>query len=243
LGQDYWSPENPDGTPPHSMYQGDAGTEEAYVQGSWFAQHLFIKDARDKNNAYKPMCVGDVQRTVLVKESIPKVHQIYEPIVTFELAQSLVDDLEPEGLCMGAAAQGNIEVDYAESLFTVDQLYQLCSVCGMLETGGSNAADREGWVTSDGGKGCIHPPKEEKPRSGEDICNERHMFEDADSKCGAIFDKTDDILKNWYDSCLAEMCNTGDADGVHEETVNVIELIHDITDAEEAAVDIEYADA
>merc|ERR1712039_650036 len=139
---------------------------------------------------------------------------------------------------MGPTGSKNAaEVDYTESLFTVEQLYQLCSACGMLSDGGSNRADTEGWVVTNGAKGCIHPPKEIKEQSGEAICTERHMLQDADNQCN-VFDKTDNIQAFWYDSCLAEMCNTGDSAGVHE----VVAAIHDMVDADDYGVDMEYAD-
>merc|ERR1712137_466740 len=75
------------------------------------------------------------------------------------------------------------EVGYEHSIFTVAQLYQLCSVCGMLEDGGSNRADHNGWVVTDGAKGCIHPPAESKARSGAEICEENHMLDAATTEC------------------------------------------------------------
>lgn len=238
LGQNMWSPDNPEGKQPHSKYQGDEESDDAYVQGTWFAQPLFIKDGRDKNNAHKPMCVGDVERNILVKASVPKVHQIYEPVVTLELAHDLVQNLQPDGVCMGPNAQSNVEVGYEHSIFTVAQLYQLCSVCGMLEDGGSNRADPNGWVVTDGAKGCIHPPAESKPRSGADICEENHMLATATTECSKALnpDSESEHERFWFDSCLAECCNAGDSAAVHE----LVSAVHEEVETEFSNIENEY---
>merc|ERR1712113_1278663 len=145
------------------------------------------------------------------------------------------------GLCMGneGGNQKNApEVPYEESLFTVAQLYQLCSVCGMLDNGGANAADKEGWVVSNGAKGCIHPDvSSQKEVLGVEICTERHLLPEAEAKCSEDFNKDgDDTQKNWYDSCLAETCNSGDADGVHA----VVAAIKAEVDAGQVMVEEEF---
>merc|ERR1712232_29515 len=90
-------------------------------------------DGRDRHNTFKPMCVGDSLRSVMIKASVPHVHGIYEPVVTIEMANDLVQNLESEGFCMGPdGAAASHDVSYSESLFSVPELYQLCTVCNML---------------------------------------------------------------------------------------------------------------
>jgi len=253
--------------PGHSSRQGSSPVVGNYTKGSWFAQQLFLPEGQsDKcegNNIrdcglWNPTCVGDRNRSVLIKASVPSQALIYEPIITIELTKRLVDDLEESSpstpwLCMGPDHQGDEktsgghDVSYAESIFTVAQLYQLCSVCDMNEAGApgtQNAVDVDSWVSSNGLAGCIHPDPLEKFVTGKEVCAAISAYElaAATAACTPIFANE----PFWFDSCLAEFCNTDDdPTGVHAEaqdTASNLKHLMEIEAAELDAVNNEFAD-
>jgi len=253
--------------PGHSSKQTDEVGE--YTKGSWFAQQLFIPEDHDsckngqteKCGLWNPTCVGDRNRSVLIKASVPFTASIYEPIVTIELTQRLVEDLEeasPETpwLCMGPEHQDKKslsrtghDLSYAESLFTVAQLYDLCYRCAMLEgTGATNAMDLDGWVSSNGFQGCIHPDTSDKAVTGLEVCTSMGTYElsAATAACTPLFKTSEVDQPFWFDSCLAEFCNTDtDATGVHAEaldTASNIKWLMEIEEAEKNSVNDEFAD-
>jgi hypothetical protein len=253
--------------PGHSSRQGSLPVAGDYTKGSWFAQQLFMPEGKDSCvddniqdcGLWNPTCVGDRNRSLLIKASVPSQALIYEPIITIELTQRLVDDLEESSpdtpwLCMGPEHQQDVkttgsgrDINYEDSIFTVAQLYQLCFVCDMNVAGApgtQNAVDVDSWVSSNGLAGCIHPDPVDKFVTGSEVCAAISDLElaAATAACTPIFQ--DEPF--WFDSCLAEFCNTDDdRTGVHAEAKNTASNLKHLMEIEAAELDSvneEFAD-
>lgn len=164
---------------------------------------------------------------------------VYEPVVMVEVSNNL--QLDDGGLCnVPKEMQGKPTTEPAlsasESIFPVDDLFELCGVCGMLEQGEasgdytqfkSNTADADGW------SGCnpAHPDNT-PPKSSEEICT-KQTEEKADDRLqeGDLFwwgqqkCKRFDATSEWLESCIAEFCVS--------EMSDVADMIMDIIDEEE----------
>jgi len=233
-----WEELGDDTTGESKNVHGDV--ENQLQKGKWWAQQMSLQhDNNDKSRSFKPMCVGDSHRQVMIKASVPHVFGIYEPVVTIEMANDLVKNLESEGLCMGPdGASKSPDVSYSESLFSVPELYQLCTVCNMLTedaAGTTNRADGDGWESTPEALGCIHPPKTDKIVSGQEVCEGRGLLDDAKDYCGQLGLPEDmpEEMSGWHDSCLAEYCNAAnEVLGVHaeaeESASNLVNILNDI---------------
>jgi len=221
------------------------------VEDEWLLRQNSMSLYSDLKNSYKPMCVGDQDRRVMVKASVPKVNKIYEPVTSIYMDNEIVDALEGEGLCMGKDAAttptasgppdpilANSDLTYEESIFSVSELYQLCSVCAMMQNTSAaqtNGIDLDGWKTSAEAYGCIHPNTTVKSVTGTQICESVGNLSGAQLACAAI-DEED--FPGWHDSCLAEFClASGSAPGVHVEGQDAVNHVIDVlvTSAQEAA--------
>lgn len=238
-----WSTLGDDATGLSENVLEDQDLENQKQTGKWWAQQMaLLSNNKDREKAFKPMCVGNSDRSVLIRANVPYVKGIYEPVVTIELENDIVNNLEEDGLCMGKAAaekDGIVDVSYAESLFSVPELFQLCQVCNMLgeeDAGHAHRNDLDGWQSTAGAQGCIHPPKHMKHSSGEDICISVGDLQAATQYCdemGLGKEALGEDLGGWHDSCLAEFCNADDdVTGVHQEAkdsmTNLMSVLEDV---------------
>jgi hypothetical protein len=203
---------------------------EGWHDDNFYAQQMALPRDHDRAKAVAPTCVGDQNGDVVVKSHVPKVGYVYEPVITIELAGSV--DLAEQGLCNieGTRYRQNVDdntlnglnppLESSESLFSVDELFELCGVCGMLDSDAvsgtydpvkTHRTDADGWV------GCNPNKEPEPPTTGEERCKERQETCTTD-KCSDIVEKSKNKCSRfkkdeaWYDACRIEFCNSDDDD-------------------------------
>lgn len=210
---------------------------DAWFNQNFFAQQMSLPSIHDRQLAVGPTCIGDVMNNVLIKSHVPKMAFVYEPVITIEIDGSL--PLNEGGLCnVPKEMRNQVPTDEAlnasESIFSVEELFELCGVCGMLEDGEAsgtytqfrtNTRDADGWL------GC-NPGAKVRPRNETEICADHqaakaevpedwgpdHLYLKGSQKCSQRFHED----SAWLHDCIVEFC-ASDMDDIAAMIEDIVE--------------------
>lgn len=196
----------------------------AWHNEAFYAQQMSLPSGHDRESAVAPTCLGDSFGDVVIKTHVPKLGHVYEPVVTIEVGANL--QLDSGGLCnvppevKGTDLTDSTEpaLQISDSIFSREDLFELCGVCGMLEAEEvsgeytqhkTNSADLDGW------SGC-NPAHSNALQSISDVCKEQQdlkvpeddtFFSPGDfefwgkKRCNRFATGS-----NWHEDCVMEFC-------------------------------------
>jgi hypothetical protein len=196
----------------------------AKIAQNIYAMQFALRDRKARTNAVAPMCVGDIHNEIVVKTFLPRVSIVYEPVVTIEISGGIVNDLaDTPGTCTVGMerARQTIDPEYAvldfeDSLFPLERLFELCGTCGMLDESlgfenqgkNGNRVDKNGWA------GC-NPKSQPKARTGEETCKKMEEGNAQNNPIPNLVNASTLVCRrfpkkggsDWNDNCLMEYCN------------------------------------
>jgi len=192
-GQSYEVSDNGDGCGSLQCFGGVAGPCQKTVVE---ARDGMSATCAAKASSVGPMCAGHHNELVSLYATVPLLSKVYEPVVAFELASDQVDTTDENHLCnLPAGHTAPVRpVSADESLFTVRELKELCSTCGMAATGQDGEFLR----------GC-NPLTTRDAMSPYDFCQtvSSTVYADAQADCQEFVTEDD-----WYQACIMEHCAT-----------------------------------
>lgn len=163
----------------------------------YYAQQYHLESEHERNRAVGPLCVGSRAGTFTVTTSVPLMNWLYEPHVTLQISGSVEKDLADEANLHSICTKDNeTEVmavkplDLKSSIFSVRELYQLCTLCQMV------GADHDHFV------GCNPDPHDGSLiLSGTETCTNSGQLEEASKACEEV------QHDGFFEMCLIEYCS------------------------------------
>jgi len=204
----------------------------AWPGGTWMMQLRQKLGVVPLNKDGQSYCMGDYERRFSMRLGMERnsKHEGKERFMVHFQIDMQEDFIASNGLC-GTSA-GRNDIGYADSIFTVKEMSQLCDICKMRK--GADEFNLRGELRS---QGCQPPAEFHGAASPDEVCRQASIPPaEAQSKCASLDGESED-QKAFFHACMVEYCASG-GDPIEVEMANEEEhfeqfhdkLVHDESD-------------